>query len=65
MKIFIKQFFNPRALQTYNFLIISTFFRPSVSKVLDEILCFILGREFCHKNFFRIFGNFSTITFGT
>ena len=30
------QFLNPRALQTFK--LISTFFRPSTSKLLDEVL---------------------------
>ena len=47
------------------FRLISTSFRPPVSKVLDKVLCFILGREFCHKNVSYIFGSSSTITFGT
>ena len=33
------------------FKLISTFFRTPVSKVLDKVLCFILGRDFCHEFF--------------
>ena len=47
------------------FKLISTLFRVPVSKVLDQVLCFILGREFCHKNVFCIFWSSSTVTFGT
>ena len=51
MEIFIIQFFSPRALQNL-FKSTSTFFRLLVSQVLDNVLCFILGREFCDRNLF-------------
>ena len=39
----------------YQYQLISIFFRTPVSKVLDKVLCFILGRKFRHKNFFVFF----------
>ena len=36
-------------------LIISTFFRPPVSKVMDKVLCFILGCEIFFFFFFVFF----------
>ena len=52
-KNFHHAIFNPTALQTFK--LISTFFRSPVSKVLDKVLCFILGREFRHNFFFVFF----------
>ena len=55
MKIFIMQFLTLEHCRLITFKLISTFFRPPVSKALDKILCFILGGEFWHKNFFAFF----------
>ena len=66
MKIFIIQFSTQEHCKLIILKLILTFFRPPISKVLDKVLCFILGREFCHKNFFYFFKkSSSTITFVT
>ena len=66
MKIFIIQFSTQEHCKLKIFKLILTFFRLLISKVLDKVLCFIIGREFCRKNFFYFFKKSSpTITFVT
>ena len=65
MKIFIIKFFNPRALQTYNFEINISIFQTTGFKSIRQGFMFYFRTWVLPKKFFLYFWSSLTITFGT